>query len=535
MVWRTVGTVDELLGALRDGAQKIELTTTLSGLGSFTLPPGVSLRGGGLEFGAKGLQLSSNNTVENLSVTVPDTRSRSTTTYRSQDLGTLTLRGITTRGQVYLQASSNVRSGTVHAKDIHVTAADTRDRLDGPRASGSRPCRAPSRSGTGSPTPPWCCMPGWKTFRRAAPGNRSAAAGCSWAATWMARAMPTAGPSPWRCSAPARCIPTAASPREPPDLISGGVFVISGAEVDEVQNLGSTTTYGPNDMVLDNWGSVQRWNATAPVTSHGPSGIGFVNFGDLGTLNVSAAIETHGLGARGFNVYDGSLQSASFKSITTYGDGAVGVQVSRELPELTIAQGIMTKGGTGQSLVKGVLVDLSAIALSVKPTGHVGRISIGGDISTEGAGVVAVELEGGVDVMDVGGQIEALGAGADGIRLSAQNADRLVLPVIKAEHGTGQGGHSVGAAAGQKTVARAISMDRARATAFGCRVETRSRPGVRRLRRWARRNPIRRFPGPGRCTAARWQRRRRRGARPPRGPRPCPLRAGSRRRRRRPR
>ena len=37
-----------------------------------------------------------------------------------------------------------------------------------------------------------------------------------------------------------------------PDLISGGVFVISGAIVENVTNLGPVTTLGQNDMVLDN-------------------------------------------------------------------------------------------------------------------------------------------------------------------------------------------------------------------------------------------------------------------------------------------
>ncbi|WP_240362280.1 MULTISPECIES: hypothetical protein [unclassified Streptomyces] len=62
-------------------------------------------------------------------------------------------------------------------------------------------------------------------------------------------------------------------------------------------------------MVLDNWGRVETWTATAPVTSHGPSGIGFVNFGDVDRLDVQAPITTHGTGARGFNLYDGSLRT----------------------------------------------------------------------------------------------------------------------------------------------------------------------------------------------------------------------------------
>ena len=43
-------------------------------------------------------------------------------------------------------------------------------------------------------------------------------------------------------------------PAGTPDPISGGVFVISGAVVDQVASTGPVTTYGQNDMVLDNWG-----------------------------------------------------------------------------------------------------------------------------------------------------------------------------------------------------------------------------------------------------------------------------------------
>ena len=163
-----------------------------------------------------------------------------------------------------------------------------------------------------------------------------------------------------------------------PDLISGGVFVISGAVVEKVVNGGAVTTNGQNDMVLDNWGEVTHWTATAPVTSHGPSGIGFVNFGEIDRLDMQAPIETFGAGARGFNLYGGSLRHASFKSIATHGDGSIGVQVSKPLPLLEISGDLTTEGGEGQSLVKGVQVSLKAIALSIKPGAEVGSIIVGG-------------------------------------------------------------------------------------------------------------------------------------------------------------
>jgi hypothetical protein len=114
-----------------------------------------------------------------------------------------------------------------------------------------------------------------------------------------------------------------------PDRITGGVFVVAGAYVDSVRNRGRVTTYGPNDMVLDNWGTVDRWIASEKITSHGPSGIGFVNFGTINALEVSAPVETFGKGARGFNVYTGTVARAEFDRIVTHADGAVGLQVSQ--------------------------------------------------------------------------------------------------------------------------------------------------------------------------------------------------------------
>jgi hypothetical protein len=200
-----------------------------------------------------------------------------------------------------------------------------------------------------------------------------------------------------------------------PDLISGGVFVISGAVVEEVVNSGPVTTNGQNDMVLDNWGEVTNWTATAPVTSHGPSGIGFVNFGEIDRLDVQAAIETFGTGARGFNLYDGSLRHASFGSIATHGDGSVGVQVSKPLPILEISGDLTTEGGEGQSLVKGVQVSLKAIALSIKPGAEVGSISVGGQVRTAGDNVITVEIDGDVGEIAIAGGVVTTGNNSDAI------------------------------------------------------------------------------------------------------------------------
>jgi hypothetical protein len=170
-----------------------------------------------------------------------------------------------------------------------------------------------------------------------------------------------------------------------PDQISGGVFTVYGAEVDNVRNTGPITTYGSNDMALDNWGAVDRWIAEEKIATVGPSGIGFVNFGNLDPLKVLAPIETFGEGARGFNVYTGTIAFGEFDR------------------QLYFHRGIETFGATGLSLVKGILQNLSAIALSVKPGGSVRKIEIRGGLRTHGKGTTPLEQQGSVDLLLVEG------------------------------------------------------------------------------------------------------------------------------------
>ncbi|WP_202863577.1 hypothetical protein [Ornithinimicrobium avium] len=219
-----------------------------------------------------------------------------------------------------------------------------------------------------------------------------------------------------------------------PDLISGGVFVISGARVDRVVCAGPVTTYGQNDMALDNWGRVATWTATAPVASHGPSGIGVVNFGDIGILDVQASITTTGKGARGFNHYDGSLREARFTSIQTTGDGSMGIQVSKPLGHLVVTGDVTTSGGEGLSLVKGVQVTLQAVALSVKAGGVVDEVRIGGRLATTGERVTTLEVDGLVRSFAVDGGIEASGEGSDAAHVADGGAE-LDGIAITARHG----------------------------------------------------------------------------------------------------
>jgi hypothetical protein len=200
-----------------------------------------------------------------------------------------------------------------------------------------------------------------------------------------------------------------------PDCISGGVFVVHGTFADGVRNRGPVTTYGANDMVLDNWGVVDHWVADGKIASYGPSGIGFVNFGTVNVLEVNAPIETFGQGARGFNVYTGTVNSAAFERIVTHADGAVGIQISQPVGRIKVRRGIETYGGTGDSLVKGVVVKLSATALSLKSGGSAGEIDIASGLITHGAGVSPLELHGAVGTLRIAGGVAAAGGGFEQI------------------------------------------------------------------------------------------------------------------------
>lgn len=435
MAWTQVSDVVQLNEALASGAAQIEISGTLKGMPSVALPPGVSLRGGELVFGGKGLRLSSDNSVENVTIRTAVQELAIYNDSAVADLGTLRLRNVTSYGQIYLCAQGNVRAGRVEADGVNVARADTRGRADRPTGFGvealqgaftlwNRQADAGVRLtarleniSAGSEATP---VRGSGVFV----GGHGDQAGMADGGTVTVELLSTGDIYSDGGIAPGT-----------PDVISGGVFVISGAQVTDVVNLGTTTTYGQNDMVLDNWGSVANWTTKAKVTSHGPSGIGFVNFGDIDVLTVEAPIETTGPGARGFNVYDGSLNEAVFDSITTTGDGSVGVQVSRELPKLTIRGSLSTSGGTGESLVKGVLMPLSAIALSVKPSGHIGSVRIGADISTTGDGLTTVDLEGPVDSLSIGGKIMANGAGASALRITSQAGPDLTGLTIEAPNG----------------------------------------------------------------------------------------------------
>jgi hypothetical protein len=405
---------DELLAVLaHPDTRNVLVTADLAEVPGFRLSPGQTLRGSGQSIrfvaGHDGVLLSADNEVAGVALVTETTHCALLNDTSVAELGRISLRDLTVIGCIRLLARDNVRGGHVEAHGVDVIAADARGFNARPRGYGVE------------------VIPGAFTLWNQQSDAVSITADLTGLSAGRAGA-PVQGSGIFVCGAGdtggrlvARRLDTGAVFSDggikpgTPDRIAGGVFVVYGAFVDCVHNHGPVTTYGANDMALDNWGTVDVWIAEDKITTHGPSGIGFVNFGTIGRLEARSAIETFGQGARGFNVYTGTVRHCVFDRIVTHGDGAVGIQISQPVGEIIVRRGIETYGGVGDSLVKGVVTRLSAIALSIKPGGSTRRLEIAGGLITHGEGVNPLELHGTVEAVQMTGGITAVNGGFETI------------------------------------------------------------------------------------------------------------------------
>jgi hypothetical protein len=414
---REVSTVSELQAAAANTeVRQILVSASIGDLPTLRLSPGQMLTGtdarSALRFaeGSHGLELSADNRVEGLQLIADRDKRALFNDTGVEQLGRLVLRDLIVEGVVQLLARDQVRSGHVEAHSIDIVAADARGYHDRPKGYGVEVIPGAFtlwNQQTDRAVTMTADLTGLMIGRAAAPvhGSGVFVSGAGDAGgRLIAHRVETGAVYSDGGIAPGT-----------PDRITGGVFVVSGAFVDSVRNHGPVTTYGPNDMVLDNWGTVGRWIADEKVTSYGPSGIGFVNFGTVDLLQVNAPIETFGQGSRGFNVYTGTVKSAEFERVITHADGAVGIQISQPVGQIAVRRGIETHGGTGDSLVKGVVVRLSATALSIKPGGSARKIVIAGGLITHGEGVNPLELHGMVDELQITDGFTAVGGGFEKI------------------------------------------------------------------------------------------------------------------------
>ena len=411
----------ELKQAIKNKEQDIVVSGKITGLAMLTLPEGATIHGvskdAELVFSGKGLQLSKNNTVHDLSIKTASYDIAILNDHNVEDFGVLRLNHVQTVGQVFISAQGKNRAGTLIAHDVWVKEADVRGRALRPHGFSVDAMQGGftlwnmqldenvkikaelNDIRIGSEKTP---VRGSGVFV----GGQS-----DWEGKGIGGSVHMDKLTTGEIYTDGGITPNAA------DLISAGVFVISNTFIKEVINKEPVTTYGANDMVLDNWGTVNRWVAEKDVTSHGPSGIGFVNFANLDHLEVKGPIITTGKGARGFNHYDGNLKTASFLSIATTGDASIGIQVSKPMESITIDRDLSTFGAEGMSLVRGVQTKMQAVALSIKDGGPVGKINVGGYISTTGEKVASVEIADKVGELQVKEGVRALGDNSDAIRI----------------------------------------------------------------------------------------------------------------------
>jgi hypothetical protein len=414
---RQVSTVCELQAAVTNAkVRQIVVSAPIVEVPTLRLSHGRTLTGtdaqSALRFapGSDGLELSVDNRVEGLQLIADSDKRAVFNDTAVEHLGRLTLRDLKVEGVVQLLARDRVRSGHVEAHNIDILAADARGYQERPKGYGVEVIPGAftlwNQHGERAVTIT-ADLTGLMAGRAGAPVRGSGifvSGGGDVGGRLIVHRLET-GP----------VYSDGGIAQGTPDRITGGVFVVSGAFVERVHNHGLVTTYGPNDMVLDNWGTVDHWIADEKVTSYGPSGIGFVNFGTVELLQAKAPIETFGQGARGFNVYTGTVKSAEFERVVTHADGAVGIQISQPVGQITVRRGIETYGGTGDSLVKGVVVTLSAIALSIKPGGSARKVVIAGGLVTHGEGVNPLELHGAIDSLQITEGFAAVGGGFEKI------------------------------------------------------------------------------------------------------------------------
>ena len=402
----TVTNADQLLQAVRNpNVAVITIEGFLSEVPGFRLSPHQEIRGDsidtcGLEFrdGDDGIKLSSDNSVSSLTLVTSVDRCAIWNDESVPDLGTLCISKVRTVGRVRILARHKVRAGHVDVRSLEILAADSRTAEERPNDFGVFVLQGAFTL--------WNLQPDLEVRITAELTGISVGRPDS---PVLGSGIFVAGNGNTGGSLRVQRLETAAVysegriPPGTPDQITGGVFVLHGATVDLVKSQGPVMTFGANDMAFDNWGVVDRWFAAEKVTTFGPSGIGFVNFGLTRGINLQAPIETFGRGARGFNVYAGTVEQATFDRIVTHGDGAVGIQISQPTGTIFVRRGIETFGGTGPSLVKGVIQQLPAIALSIKPGARVDTIHIDGGLKTHGPQILPLEQFGSIRNLWVSG------------------------------------------------------------------------------------------------------------------------------------
>lgn len=443
---RNVNTFGELVTALQNQQPlQIILQSTIVCPFSITLPSGFSISGGSrpqmLCFNiADGLGLTHNNTVSNLIIQVnPSYRAiylagdySNTKNNKPQPLKnntTITLRNLTITGQVQIITRTGMPNIKLVADAIDIVSCDARRYPEQPQGYGVNVIQGAFTVYNFSSTAGSVINASLTNISLGRQGAPVIGSGL-----FLSGYGPSVQGLPTTCGGTVEVSEISTGniysngmlPADTMDMISAAVSIGSGVTVEKITHLGSVTTYGTNDMVLDSWGTVKQWVAQKPITSFGPSSIGLVNFGEVDEFRALDKIETFGAGSRGFNQYVGTIKKAAFHSITTHGNGGVGIQISVAVGSIEVKNSISTNGSVGQSLIKGKIAELAADAVSVETGGTIQQLIVGGDIITSGAApsaqgiqLCSLSVNGGIiKKLTVKGVVKASGNNSNAIEIS---------------------------------------------------------------------------------------------------------------------
>jgi hypothetical protein len=424
MIMVQVTNFNELQAALHTGETAIEVVRSFLASYPIILPDKVTLAGVPQENGvlpsvmfsdSDGIGVTANNQITDLNIQTADQQRAIFNAGQVENLGTLTFKNLIVKGQFSVIMRAPSKLAEINLEQIHVVSADTRHFLEQPQKYGVSVLQGALTIYNFNSDPTSLIKVnaheiaiGEKEQPVVGSGVFIAGFGDQGGRTEIAMLQTQAVYS------------TGKIPFGVADFITGGIFIVNGVHAKQVIHDGEIVTYGVNDMVLDAWGEVDDWQVNAPVISYGPSGVGFVNFGSVKQFTMAAPLQTYGLGARGYNQYDGTLENGIFQTIETFGDGSVGIQISKHVGHIEVKKSVRTHGGIGNSLVKGVNMDLPAYAVSVKDGGVVDDLSIHGDIETFGADVTSYIVDNGGQVVQlkVDGVVRAKGERAHAFKVN---------------------------------------------------------------------------------------------------------------------
>ncbi|GAA5422552.1 hypothetical protein KV134_08450 [Tetragenococcus halophilus] len=409
---KKIYTSSELLTAVKQNqSSTLELQNSMTFDSSIILPEGMQLIGTSeatifLSFThSDGFALTGNNTLSNLIIqTVPTNRAIFIQSIQ-KDLGEITLNRLTVTGQIQLITRENTLKAKIIAENVDIVASDSRKFSEQPHKYGANVYQGALTIYNYNSHPDSKIEANLEDISVGRAGAPVIGSGI-----FIAGFNEEGGSVLVNRLTTKAVYTNGMIPQGQPNLITGAIFILTGAKAKQIVSQENIVTYGTNDMVLDVWGVVIDWLVKAPILSYGPNGIGFVNFGIVHNFKAKDKIETFGLGARGFNQYDGTIENATFHSIMTHGNGSIGIQISRAIGKITVENSVETYGTLGETLVKGVLVDLAADGINIQEGGRIKQLHVDNNIVTNGDTVSSYHIDGDmVETFTIDGEIVANG------------------------------------------------------------------------------------------------------------------------------